>query len=82
MHRRRKAPKVVPPPKTRQELEAEFGQVWDASQLAAEFIITSIIADVVIVRRKDTHLVGKLRFQSKPLLYFGFEAAPVTEGDE
>jgi hypothetical protein len=79
MQRRRKAPKVIPPPKTREELRREFGHVWDASQLAAEFIITSIIGDTVVVRRKDNNLVGKLRFQGKPLLYFGFEAAPTTE---
>jgi hypothetical protein len=80
--RRRKTPKVVPPPKTRQELEAEFGQVWDAAQLASTFVITAIIGDVVVVRRKADNRVGRLRFQTKPLFYFDVSEAPATEGEE
>lgn len=82
MWKRRKAPKVVPPSKSREELEAEFGQVWDTAELAAQFIVTSIIDDKVVVRRKADGLVGTLHYQNEPRLYFGFEASPATESDQ
>lgn len=82
MKKRRKAPKAVRPPKTREELERGFGQVWNTAELAAQFVITAIIDDQVVVRRKADNKVGTLHYQNEPRLYFGFEASPGTEGDQ
>ena len=82
MKRRRKAPKIVSPPKSRQELQQEFGRVWDTAELAGEFVITSIIDDQVVVRRKADNQVGTLRYQNEPRLYFRFEASPATGSDQ
>lgn len=82
MWKRRKAPKIVLPSKSREQLEREFGRVLDTSQLAAEFVITSIIDDVVVVRRKTDNKVGTLHYQNEPRMYFGFTESPATEGDQ
>jgi hypothetical protein len=80
--RRRKTTKVLPPPRGREQLEAKFGRAWDTSQLAAEFVVTSINGAEVVVRRKADNQVGTLRYQNEPRLYFGFVAAPPTGGDQ
>lgn len=79
MRRRKKQPKIIPPPKSRADLEREFGRVWDTQELAHEFVITSIIGNTVVVRRKTDDVVGTLQHQSKPPLYFGFVQAPATK---
>ena len=62
-----------PTPRTRAELEAVFGRVWDTRQLAAEFTITSIITpDALVVRRKVDGAVGTMTFQNQPRFYFQF----------
>lgn len=81
MKKRRKPRKVTPPPKSREELEQQFGKVWDTSEVARDFVITSIIANEVVVRRKSDNRVGKLTFQNGPLLYYNFVEAPKL-GDE
>ncbi|HEX4612568.1 MAG TPA: hypothetical protein VH092_30520 [Urbifossiella sp.] len=66
-----------PTPRTRAELEAAFGRAWDTRQLAAEFIVTSIITpDAIVVRRKTDGVVGTLAVQNLPRLYFRFEPCP------
>jgi hypothetical protein len=80
--RRRKPPKVLPPPRSRHELEAEFGTVWDTSQLAAAFVITALVGNEVVVRRKADDQVGTLRYQNDPRLYFDFQVSPPTEDDQ
>ncbi|MBI2806119.1 MAG: hypothetical protein HYX68_14150 [Planctomycetes bacterium] len=79
MRRRKKPRKIVPPPRTRAELEREFGKVWDTHELAREFVITSIIGSTVVVRRKTDDVVGTMKYQSNPPLYFGFVEAPKTD---
>lgn len=79
MRRRKKARTVVPPPRTRAELQQVFGQVWDTQQLAHDFVITSIIGSTVVVRRKVDDVVGCLQHQSNPPLYFNFIPASPTE---
>lgn len=58
-------------PKTRAELEAEFGQVWTTPELA-DFIITAIIPPLLVVRRKSDGIVGTLAVQEEPRPYFDF----------
>lgn len=77
--RRRKLRRIAPPHRTKAELEQEFGKVWDMQALAQEYVITSIIGNTVVVRRKADDVVGTLQHQSNPPLYFGFVEAPATE---
>lgn len=79
MRRPKKQRRIVPPTKTRKELEEQHGQVWDVQALAHEFVITSIIGNTVVVRRKADDVVGTLQHQSNPPLYFGFVEAPAME---
>jgi hypothetical protein len=82
MKKRRKPRKVTPPPKSRAELEQQWGRVWDTSDVAREFVITAIVANEVVVRRKSDNRVGKLTFQNDPLLYYNFVEVPATDDDE
>lgn len=77
--RRKKLRKIIPPPRTRPDIEREFGRVWDTQELAHEFVITSIIGSTVVVRRKSDNRVGTLQHQSNPPLYFQFVEAPAME---
>jgi hypothetical protein len=82
MKRRKKARRIMPPPRTRTDLEQEFGEVWDTQELATEFVITSIIGLEVVVRRKADNVVGMLSYQNEPRLYYRFVEAPATEPKE
>lgn len=53
----------------REELEAQYGQVWDTEQLRAEFEVLSFLAPFVMVRRKNGQR-GSLQFQHAPRFYF------------
>ena len=69
----------APVSKTRQELEAEYGEVWDVRQLAKDFVLTSIIGHEVIVRRRADGVVGRLAYQNHPRYFYRFIPA-VVEG--
>ena len=79
----RRKRRIEPPvsPKSRAELEALYpGEVWDTAQLAAAgFVITAIIDNEVVVRRRD-NVVGTLTVQQQgPTLYFNFRPQPSAE---
>ncbi len=59
-------------PKTREQLEAEHGQVRDTLELARDYIVTGFAAPLVVVRRKSDGVVGTLEFQHLPRFYFAF----------
>lgn len=59
-------------PRSREALQAEYGQVWDTRELARGFILTSIVGLTVIVRRKVDDVVGSLDYQNEPRLYYNF----------
>jgi hypothetical protein len=61
-------------PGTRESLEARFGQIWDPSQMAADFEATSFLAPFALVRRKSDGATGSLEFQNDPRFYFNFIA--------
>lgn len=65
------------PVKTREELEAEYGEVWDVRQLAKAFVVTSIIGNEIVVRRRDDGVVGSLTYQNHPRYFFEFVPAAV-----
>jgi hypothetical protein len=71
-NRRKKRAKIEVEPKTRKELERLYGRVWSQQEIAAEFIVTSIVGLTVIVRRKADDVVGSLDYQNEPRLYFNF----------
>jgi len=60
-------------PGTREALEAEFGQVWDTTQLTQDFRVKGFAAPFVVVERKTDGQVGSLTFQHSPRLYFDFQ---------
>jgi len=59
-------------PRTREELEALFGQAWDTAQLTEDFEVRSFIAPYCVVTRKSDGAVGSLCFQHRPRFYFDF----------
>ena len=63
----------TPQPLTREELEARYGQVWGTRELAAQFVVTAIIGNQIIVRRKADNVVGRLTVQPQPRYYFDFK---------
>ena len=60
-------------PGSREALEAEYGKVWDTTQLSQEFEVTGFMAPFVVVRRKSDSVVGSMTFQHMPRFYWGFE---------
>jgi hypothetical protein len=61
-------------PGSREALEAEHGQVWDAKQLGEDFDVLGFAAPLVVVRRKSDGQKGSLFFQARPRFYFSFQA--------
>ncbi len=57
-------------PRERAALEAEHGQVWDATELARDFVVDGFMAPFVVVRRKADGAIGSLMFQHHPRYYF------------
>ena len=59
-------------PKSREELEAEHGQVWDTQELARDSVVIGFNSPLVVVKRKADGVVGTLEFQHQPRVYFAF----------
>jgi hypothetical protein len=60
-------------PGSREALEAKHGQVWDTEQLQRDFTVEGFMAPFVVARRKSDGVLGSLKFQHSPRLYFGFQ---------
>jgi len=60
-------------PLDRAALEAKYGKVWDATELAAEFSVTGFGAPVVAVKRRSDGVIGSLEFQHSPRFYYGWK---------
>ena len=56
----------------RKRLEARYGQIWDAAQVANDFDLLGFMAPYVVVRRKSDWCKGSLEFQHLPRFYFNF----------
>ena len=61
---------------SREELEREYGRVWDTDELTRDFDVLSFMAPFVAVRRKSDGARGALVFQHMPRFYFGFMVSP------
>ena len=59
-------------PNGRNALEAEYGQVWDTSELSKDFSVNGFMAPFVVVTRKIDGVKGSLMFQHNPRFYFSF----------
>lgn len=56
----------------RAELSARYGQLWDTSELMAEFHVTGFMAPYVGVIRKVDGVKGTMLFSHRPRLYHSF----------
>jgi hypothetical protein len=54
-------------------LEKCYGQVWNASELARDFVVLEFAAPFAIVRRKADNRLGSVLFQHCPRFYFAFQ---------
>ena len=77
MRRKRRNEVTAHRARTREELEALYGNVLTVQDVAKEFVITAIIDHTVVVRRKANDTVGTLEYQEgPPYLYFNFVQQP------
>jgi hypothetical protein len=62
-------------PKTREQLETEYGRgnVWNTTELEQHFEVLSFAAPVCVVRRKGDHQLGSVEFQHNPRLYYAWK---------
>ena len=70
--RRLRLVKLNSTPGSRESLESQYGQVWDADELARDFEVLGFLAPFVVVRRKSDGMKGSLEFQHLPRFYFNF----------
>lgn len=54
-------------------LEQRYGRVWDAPELAKEFIVLEFAAPFAVVRRRTDGKLGSVLFQHHPRFYFAFQ---------
>jgi hypothetical protein len=59
--------------KTREELEALHGTVWDVKQLYGDFKAESFLAPFIFVTRLSDGQRGSLTFQHSPRFYYDFQ---------
>ena len=59
----------------REELEQQFGKVWDTNELTTEYSVEGFMAPYVVVTRKEDNVRGSLEFQHRPRYYFNFKEA-------
>lgn len=71
--RRQRMVEIAAAATSREHLEAEYGQVWDTSELTRDFTVIGFAAPLVVVRRKSDGVKGSLEFQPSPRLYFHFQ---------
>lgn len=63
---------------SREALEAEYGRVWDTTELEQEFDVIGFFVPIsnsvrlVSVRRRSNGVRGSLAFQHSPRIYFDF----------
>ena len=70
MHRR--IVDLLSQPRSREELESVFRQVWDEQQVAEDFEVLGFTDERMDVRRKLDGAIGSLGYQDKPRFYFSF----------
>jgi hypothetical protein len=77
--RRKRQNKVVVEAKSREELEGLYGPVWTQQEVAKLYIITAIVGNTLVVRRKDDGTGGSIDYQTgPPNLFFNWRQAPAN----
>jgi len=59
----------------RAELSAKYGQLWDTSEMQADFSVEGFGAPFVVVVRKSDGVRGSLAFSHSPRFYHSFTPA-------
>ena len=72
--RRQQVAQINANPGSREYLEAKFGEVWDTSELQAEFTVLGFMSPYCVVQRKSDGQKGSVKFQHDPRLYHSFSA--------
>jgi hypothetical protein len=70
--RRQRLAEINAEPKDRAALEAQYGEVFDTQELAAQYLVVGFLAPYVVVRRKCDGVLGSLEFQHRPRFFFNF----------
>lgn len=68
--RRMRMAEINVQPRTRTELEAKYGRVWDTEELKADFEIIAFIAPYIALRHRSNGRLASLEFQHAPRFYF------------
>lgn len=71
--RRERLVEINAEPGSREALEAQYGKVWDTTELSEDFEVLGFMAPLVVVRRKSGGERGSLEFQHNPRFYFNFQ---------
>jgi hypothetical protein len=77
--RRQQLVEINATPRSRAELEAQHGRVWDTQELGRDFDVEGFLAPYVVVRRRSDGQQGSLLFQNHPRFYFAFEPYQKSE---
>lgn len=73
-YRRQRVAELNAEPGSREALEAQYGQVWDTSELQDAFEALGFMAPYIVVRRRSDGVKGSLEFQHGPdRLYFNWQ---------
>ena len=59
----------------RAELSAKYGQLWDTSEMQADYVVEGFGAPYVVVVRKADGVRGSLAFSHRPRFYHSFSPA-------
>ena len=70
--RRERLAEINAEPGSREALEAQYGQVWDTSELSKDFSVLGFLSPIVVVEKKSGHVKGSLEFQHDPRFYFNY----------
>jgi hypothetical protein len=70
--RREMVKEINSQPRSRADLEREYGQVWDTGELSRDYVALAFAAPFVLVRRLSDGKKGSLMFQHEPRFYWGF----------
>lgn len=71
--RRERLAEINTEPGSREELEAQYGQIWNTDELSRDYTVIGFMAPFVVVLRKADNVRGSLEFQHSPRLYFNFQ---------
>lgn len=60
--------------RTREQLQEDYDDVYDTSELQEKFKVIGFLAPFVSVVRREDGVEGSLMFQHEPRFYFNFQS--------